>query len=199
MALSSVPSGLRFFTIPTSPPPGTIPPGHAIDWCRCGAAIEFLPRVWPPRPLTADEEATINRVKAWSEIHTGGLHYTVRDYYRAPCRTHIGGCRNCGAIPTGRKQFYCSDDCRLEFERDHFWGTARNMTMRDAMRDGDPLQISWCARSCGRWATEVNHIAPLNGLRPHFGCCHHRDNLEALCHPCHLETTAEQRRLGLIG
>ena len=30
-------------------------------------------------------------------------------------------------------------------------------------------------------------------------CSNHQDNLEALCHACHLDVTAEQRRAGLIG
>lgn len=199
MSRSSVPSGLRFFTVPVGPPPVAIPPGKPIDWCRCGAAI-LLPAFFRQyRKWTPEEEAEAALVKEWGLFHQGPGHVAVRDYYRAACKTHTTGCRNCGRIPSGRKQFYCSDDCRLEFERDHFWGTARDMAMRDAIREGDPLRISWCTRSCGRWATEVNHITPLNGLRPHFGCCHHRDNLEALCHSCHLQTTAEQRAAGLIG
>lgn len=49
------------------------------------------------------------------------------------------------------------------------------------------------------WAPEVNHIRPLNGIRPAFGCCHHQENLEVVCHDCHVAIGIEQRAAGLIG
>ena len=63
------------------------------------------------------------------------------------------------------------------------------------------LQTRICA-CCGRGhfgEGEVNHIAPVNGDRDFFSCANHQDNLEVLCHRCHVMATREQRRRGIIG
>ena len=39
----------------------------------------------------------------------------------------------------------------------------------------------------------MNHIEPRNGEGYGIGCWNHQENLETLCHGCHLKTTAEQR------
>lgn len=44
-----------------------------------------------------------------------------------------------------------------------------------------------------RFKLEVNHIEPRNGKGYRPGCHHHLDNLETLCHPCHVAITNEQR------
>lgn len=144
--------------------------------------------------------------------------------YYADCRSHRKGCRNCGSPPTGRKIYYCSDECRETFEFNHFWGTARRRAIERAkvysLERSSREYLEWtgpsarwvrglvgrelgilCARCehLGGFSPEVNHIVPVNGNRPPFGCCHHMDNLEVVCHPCHLVITAEQRRAGLIG
>lgn len=41
---------------------------------------------------------------------------------------------------------------------------------------------------------EVNHREPRNGDGYGVGCWHHLDNLETLCHGCHVEETTRQRR-----
>lgn len=129
--------------------------------------------------------------------------------YRAACITFTSGCRQCGAEIDDRRA-YCSALCRHTFERNHFWNTARvhavwlacgGSVNEDGSRavtpsiSGRPI----CARCKKPCVAEVNHIVPLNGYRPSFGCCHHQSNLEVLCHDCHLEATAQQRREGLIG
>lgn len=48
------------------------------------------------------------------------------------------------------------------------------------------------ARHRATWRLEVNHITPVLGRHGTFGCHHHLDGLETLCHPCHLDVTAEQ-------
>lgn len=45
-----------------------------------------------------------------------------------------------------------------------------------------------------RFRLEVNHIVPRNGRGYGRGCWNHLDNLETLCHPCHVGVTASQRR-----
>lgn len=120
---------------------------------------------------------------------------TVADRYRAPCAA-ASGCRQCGRDIRPRCA-YCSEACRKTFEQEHFWNTARHEAVRRAGRArGTPPTCAKCHLPCD---PEVNHIVPLNGNRPAFGCCHHQTNLEVLCHACHLIVGAEQRRAGLIG
>lgn len=147
--------------------------------------------------------------------------------YRAPCRPFDTGCRQCGKMIT-RGRAYCSGECSDTFQRNHFWNMARWQAIRASMgadeKDAAGRYLTYderavCARCGGPargirhpetvedgrtfaasyWAPEVNHIRPLNGDRPDFGCCHHQDNLECVCHPCHVALGIEQRAAGLIG
>ncbi len=142
--------------------------------------------------------------------------------YYADCKSHdLGQCRNCGRPPTGRFTYYCGAACRDVFEADHFWSTARWTAIDQAsifriIPAGARAKkahlpdetIAWQQRRgsvcacCGRMGFgegEVNHIAPVNGERGFFSCANHQDNLEVLCHPCHVMATREQRRRGIIG
>lgn len=128
--------------------------------------------------------------------------------YRAPCIAHQSGCRQCGA-PIRDSRAYCSRVCRRRFEMDHFWNTARIQAIQKTKPGYDPeVYIAGgerpkgfpaCAKCQKPGGLEVNHIKPLNGCRPHFGCCHHQSNLEALCHGCHVAETKRQRLAGEIG
>ncbi len=135
----------------------------------------------------------------------------MTDRYRADCRPPEG-CRNCGVAPSGRRTRYCSNECRWTFESNHFWNAARFAAIdrhsifaidaRSYIVDGIRFYrrtATICFRCGERCVPEVNHIVPLNGDRPSFGCMHHRENLNVLCHACHLQVTAEQRAAGLIG
>jgi len=191
-----------------------------IVWCRCGeaAVLTATPRDSLGvmlRRLRADpdgigreqEERTETRRTFWQR-HMGPGHRVVDDDYRALCRPALAGCRNCGAMPTGRLQFYCSAPCRDTFEDDHFWGSARHAAVdRMKVYDVIPTHDSVgrvghrpagviCVRCGERCTPEVNHIVPVNGRRPMFGCEHHQSNLEVLCHQCHLDATREQRAAG---
>lgn len=121
----------------------------------------------------------------WVEGHTGPGHERMNDPYRAPCRPEAltGGCRNCGTPPTGRKRYYCSDDCREEFERDHFWQTARSWALRRASvfridyQYVRPIGHQWatafrCAR-CGCW------IPSTEGLRLELQASMEEEEFEA--------------------
>jgi len=44
------------------------------------------------------------------------------------------------------------------------------------------------------WAAEVNHIVAREGAGYGNGCHNHQDNLETLCHKCHVKTTTQQGR-----
>ena len=189
-------------------------------WCRCGSIA----------PGSDGISAGTPEYKAWQAQHGGGLvpdakrggytrikkpgHRVAFDHYRADCVPHLMGCRQCGAIPDGNKQFYCSNECRTEFEADHFWAQARTAALDRAssyriaryryaphyLRDETFCQR--CFEVVGvLWQydhAEVNHIVPVNGQRENFGCSNHQDNLEALCHSCHVQATGEQRAQGLF-
>ncbi len=135
--------------------------------------------------------------------------------YRADCRTHRDGCRNCGS-PVPNHRAYCSncicDGGRDTFEREHFWSSASAFALLMAspfgpatefLRQpwiGDPI-CSKCGKACGTLTyareAEVNHIVPLLRQKHrvyYFGCFNHQDNLEVVCHDCHVVITTEQRR-----
>lgn len=129
--------------------------------------------------------------------------------YRADCVPYEVGCRQCGK-PIGFFRAYCSRDCQKVFEANHFWNTASHealMRARPERKLHVPPICKRCGKECGwlntlgygRREAEVNHIVPLNGQRSHFSCAHHQENLEVLCHGCHVQVGVEQRRAGLIG
>lgn len=130
--------------------------------------------------------------------------------YRAPCRPFETGCRQCGKdIPARRAN--CSASCADVFEHNHFWNTARAEAIRRASPFGPAPEcvrqpwIGWpvCSRCRqGTLSPEVNHRVPLNrrrGRTYHFGCFNHQENLEVVCHDCHVQIGIEQRAAGLIG
>ncbi len=129
--------------------------------------------------------------------------------YRAECIPHKTGCRQCGAPLKSASRAYCSRRCMRTFEIEHFWGTAREHAIRKSkpgydhdkyIAEGSRVEGKpRCAKCNTECWPEVNHIKPLNGNRPHFGCCHHQSNLEALCHDCHVTETRRQRAAGEIG
>lgn len=41
---------------------------------------------------------------------------------------------------------------------------------------------------------EVNHKIPRKGMGYTNGCHHHLDDVETLCHPCHVQETTKQLR-----
>lgn len=135
------------------------------------------------------------------------------DLYYADCNEHQpGSCRGCGGGLAPRRQYYCaSNECRDGFEENHFWGTARLAAIGRATVYRLALSEDYrgrlyhrpvgtvCARCEQFCVPEVNHIVPVNGDRRQFSCAHHLDNLEVLCHGCHVEETNRQRRDGEIG
>lgn len=103
-----------------------------------------------------------------------------------------GVCGACGKPLEGRALWFCraqrldQESCRLRYLRNHDWGYARVEALKRT--EGR------CSRDAlHRGALEVNHIEPRLGRGYALGCHHHQDNLEPLCHLCHLEVTADQR------
>lgn len=75
-----------------------------------------------------------------------------------------------------------------ELEGDERWGDE----WRDLYDRKLALNDQYQAR-IGAGDLEVNHIEPRRGEGYAAGCHHHLDNLETLCHPCHVEVTTAQR------
>lgn len=101
-------------------------------------------------------------------------------------------------LPGSRRRTWCSEQCRRTWERNHLWSRARAAAKRRTKNT--------CLR-CGlhkdEAALEVNHIHPIaahpgadHGRTP--SCAHHQDNLEPLCHACHVHETNKQRAAGLL-
>lgn len=106
-----------------------------------------------------------------------------------PCRYWAfvfvkGVCRACAKPLTGRRTAWCSKECSDEYTRAHDWGWARNAAKK---RDGGQ-----CVTCGSTRALEVNHIDPRVGQGYGFGCWNHPENLETLCHDCHVEVTKAQ-------
>lgn len=97
-------------------------------------------------------------------------------------------CDWCGSALVGRRRRWCSDPCSRKWYTNHIYSWARKSAKR---RD------RWRCVKCGsKNKLEVNHIKPCLGKHGKKGCWHHIDNLETLCHECHVQVTNEQRASG---
>lgn len=96
-------------------------------------------------------------------------------------------CRNCDTPLVGRRTAYCSKVCERAFASNHFQGPAYAACTKRAERK--------CERCGTSERLEVNHIDPVRGGPRGVTCKNHQDNLELLCHPCHVLVTEEQFRL----
>lgn len=100
-----------------------------------------------------------------------------------------GNCQWCDtSIPeTSRRTVWCSNKCRLSFDRNHIWRNARSAAKRR-----DKYTCVQCGKHKNEVSIEVNHIVPLVGKGYAPSCMHHQDNLEVLCHEDHLAVTKQQ-------
>jgi 5-methylcytosine-specific restriction endonuclease McrA len=102
-------------------------------------------------------------------------------------------CHWCDRDITGaRRSSWCSDKCRNAWERNHVWRRARAYAKKRA---------KYLCTSCGADRSaglEVNHITPVAGAGYGESCAAHQENLETLCHGCHVKVTATQRAAGLL-
>jgi 5-methylcytosine-specific restriction endonuclease McrA len=103
-------------------------------------------------------------------------------------------CHWCGKRLSGRRTRWCSYFCSREAVRNHRWTQAKTAALALVAH----FQCARCKGFFPRSKVEVNHIVPCKGQHSKWGCHHHADNLEVLCKPCHLETTAQQRAEGLL-
>lgn len=110
-----------------------------------------------------------------------------------PYRDTAGVCDACGKALTGRQQRWCSSDCSLVLWRQHAWQGARSAAKK---RDGHKCVKCGAPDSVDdrtfRSLLEVNHIVPRVGKGYGYGCWNHLDNLETLCHDCHVIVTKAQ-------
>ncbi|MCU1352007.1 MAG: 67, gp67 [Acidimicrobiales bacterium] len=132
-----------------------------------------------------------------------------------------GRCRWCDA-PARPEAAWCSHPCEDEYRRNHWWDQAREAalvrdgsrcrhcglgpavptTAKALLRALIPMRAIEAARL---WQTpawraleqacqlEVNHLVPRLGRGYQAGCHHHLDNLETLCHRCHVAVTTQQQ------
>ena len=105
----------------------------------------------------------------------------------------------------GRRCVKCGDDGGVERQQAIVEGT---LGPEPPMRHGKWHRHAGSLAEFDRWhstaakirrahptrALEVNHIVPRKGAGYSFGCWNHLDNLETLCHACHVKVTNAQRR-----
>ena len=108
-----------------------------------------------------------------------------------------------GTVPKSRA--WCGSPCERFILRNHLWEFVRyDVLKRDNFQcvicteDDKGALAQAYHRLHGKTYLEVNHINPVNGRRSHFSCDNHLENLETLCHPCHVAVTKQQRDAGLI-
>ena len=114
-----------------------------------------------------------------------------------------GLCWRCGKKLPPRRRHWCSDDCGQWWRINHDWNSAREAALkRDGSRcvkcGADGYLISrrtYSGRTMFPIKLEVNHIAPREGQGYGQGCHNHQENLETLCHDCHVAVTRRQRKL----
>lgn len=113
-------------------------------------------------------------------------------------RAHVDGlCDACGGKLTGRQRRWCGKDCELRWWRNHSWSFARNAAIRRDKRTCQRCNVTEDQLFYTRAAKlEVNHKVPCLGKHAVKGCHNHLENLETLCHACHVIVTAEQRSQG---
>jgi 5-methylcytosine-specific restriction endonuclease McrA len=148
------------------------------------------------------------------------IHYCLGEVYREARRA--GTLRDwkalevciCGRpLPLGKRgrvspnRLWCSNECVRAILDNHSWTDASRAAIRANASNARGPHCQRCRRRrlaiaiateagedrCdGR--LEVNHIVPLYGNRPSWGCVHHQDGLQVLCHGCHVDVTNIQRR-----
>jgi hypothetical protein len=111
---------------------------------------------------------------------------------------------SCRAPLSGRRTAYCSDAHARAFEAAHLWPVARRLARRRAryacQRCGFKPSAVRRDRELARQylrhelKLEVNHIEALRGAYRFASCLNHADNLEVLCHRCHVAATNAARR-----
>lgn len=130
-------------------------------------------------------------------------------------------CRWCNE-PARPGEGWCGLLCEDEYRRNHWWDQAREAALvrdgaccvRCGMGPDSPTLAKLLLRALIPMSTveaarlwrspefralqaasglEVNHRVPRRGGGYQAGCHHHLDQLETLCHPCHVAETNQQQ------
>ena len=135
-----------------------------------------------PGPDTRMDPMKISGKRTWSQTVPELEERSMKLRQEA---SEKGECANCGKPLEGNQVYYCSEDCKSEFYSAHptsvRWNDLRTRALeRDHHR----------CMSCGREAEEVDHIQEIWEGGPEFDL----ENLQSLCHECHVLKTNENRR-----
>lgn len=109
---------------------------------------------------------------------------------KGPFKPHHRRCNWCAKKLPKRKKKWCSVFCSRAYNINHHWAAARSAAKK---RDGYK-----CTQCGAKEKLEVNHIDPCLGKHQQDGCWHHQQNLETLCHSCHVGVTRKQREEGKL-
>lgn len=128
------------------------------------------------------DPAKISRRRKWSEPVPELQEKSMKLRQEA---SEKGECAGCGKKLEGNQIYYCSEDCKLEFYSAHPTSVRWNdLRLQALARDRNT-----CAK-CGKAAEEVDHIREIREGGPEFDL----ENLQSLCHECHVLKTNENRR-----
>ena len=94
-------------------------------------------------------------------------------------------CANCGNPLNGNQLYYCSENCKLEFYNSH----PTSISWNDVRKRALERDQNTCVK-CGKAAEEVDHVKEIWEGGPEFDL----DNLQSLCHDCHVAKTNESRK-----
>lgn len=98
--------------------------------------------------------------------------------------------RTCGLCDSPTTTgLWCSLNCEGTHFINHDWKAARETAL-----DRDDRACVRCGVTELDAKLEVNHRQPRRGQGYRWGCHNHLDNLETLCHDCHVRETRLQRR-----
>lgn len=114
------------------------------------------------------------------------------------------GCDGCGKPLSKRAHRWCVGNCADLYWQNHRYTLARQACLARSVARFKRLSARrlvpthWRCAKCGAHTKhpEVNHIQPALGRHSAESCIHHQENLEVLCHDCHVGETRRQRRAG---
>lgn len=129
------------------------------------------------------DDAPLKRGPTYCDVTADGSEYRPNGY----CALGDCGLQHDRRVD-GRPTYCCSAAHTREWKRNHMWGAAKA-----AVKKRDRACVR-CHLPRGGDNPEVNHIVPREGSGYGTGCWNHQDNLELLCHDCHVGVTAEQAR-----
>lgn len=164
---------------------------HGMERRLVRIALSDCPQHSSPGPLELSDQSTrIAIARLRSHLHNRCNTVTVMD---------PNPCRACGCERPDARFWFCSLTCMRWFWTNHVGPAARAWAIWLATDVDGNVRCRRCNDVCDdeslNRSAEVHHRAYRGprANRPWFGCHHHQENLEVLCHVCHNRATRIER------